>query len=204
MNFCFSKMFGENELMIKIKKPYSGDEVSIVANRDTFVLKSLNGKASEYEKRICKYNISMHGNEREPFDSLFPKEFEDLSRVVGITNSLGHYFTFFLNRELSIQCFGEYINNVKGFVFVDWDVVNGRRLGSQLLYSTNESDNNEGNAELIKNYLSGRISKITYEIAGNCGLMYCMESAFLNKSRTVFTNKIRNKINRILKKRFPG
>lgn len=204
MKFCFSRIIENVERAIEISKPDVGEDVSFHIKNGDLYEKIIKGKSSNYEKKVGKYNYAMIGNERDSFDSLFPKGFECLVRIIGITNALGNYFTFFNNYTISIEGFKTYVNDLKGFVFVDWDVVSGKTSGAQLQYITTDDETNAGEEELKRYYNAGSISMIHYEISDEKRNVYCLDSDFINKGRTAFINGIRNKVHQILLRKFPG
>ena len=203
MYFDFSKKKDEIVTKIRISKPDCGDGVSFLLYPQCSDTPVLSYKADELSQKIRNYNSGMFGNERHDFDDLFPESYRELAKVIGITNSLGHFFSHYDTATASFEAFTCYINQMKGFVFVDWEAVSTNNDDPQLLYLTNDEETEQGKDLLNKYYEAGHIFRIDYQVGNENGIIYCLDSIILNKGRNAFVNSLRSKINEILTKRFP-
>ncbi len=203
MKFCFRKRIDGVIHSVLIQKNDSGDRISISVEKDGCKIgEPINKPALSFDEMTGRYNSGMIGNVRSTFNCLFPSDFDEIVRVIGITNHLVHYFCFFQSEEFSIKCFNEYINNLKGFTFVDWEEVS-KGSSNQLLYMSTDDYSHEWKEECDLYFEKGAVGKIEYTIGQNSGNVYWFDSKILNSGRSKMISELRNKVNATLLKRFP-
>jgi len=202
MHFIFSIVENGSLLSVNLIKPNSGDEITISIMKDSDVIKQTNYTASQIENLVSCYDSGLSGNSRSAFDNLFPSDYSKIARVIGISNGLGNYFCYFQNPDFSINCFKSYVNNIKGFTFVDWEEAYRGGDNQFLYFSTdNESQAFENEFQLL--YENGSIGKMVYKVGDESGDIYWFESFFLNRGRSKVIMGIKKRVNDTIAKKFP-
>lgn len=146
----------------------------------------------ELQERLKNYNtVSRNGIAREGFDSIHPEgsSWIELSRIIGITNYLAHYFMTWDSEAFAEQnildCF---INTIKGFTFIDWsriaeaddDMV--ADADDQLLYISSNGIDEKYPDQLEELYEKGTVAKIHLKVYDRSLTSYCATSRNLNRN----------------------
>lgn len=202
--FRFRKINRDHRFEVDIERYADETDACIlfIKNR-TDIVQEMTLDCDRLMRMSRNYNTSFVGNVRGEFDCLFPSGFREIARVIGITNSLAHYFAFSGSVKFIEESLFKFFCQCMGFAFIDWNVV-AEEKDNQLLYLTTDDENKEGAEYLETLYEAGDAYKIDYEMGNNKGFTYCLDSLTLDKERNEFMRKLRIKINENLQKRLLG
>ncbi len=199
--FKFNKKSGKHKYSVEVSRSDDGRLTFFSVEKNLDGLMECKSFDSNAVRQMCRnYNSSLAGNIRGDFDNIFPLEFVDIARVIGITNHLAHYFGSYWRGQ--DEASNEFVAHCMGFTFIDWNEVAAEK-DNQLLYLTTEEENVSGKDLLAELYEKGEIFRIDFGIRGKCNHTYCIDSIALDKHQESFMRKLKIKINNDLRRKFP-
>ena len=160
MDIIFSRKFGDSEFRIIIGRGNYTSECSLSVigadNEDVITSQCI------VVNETLQYFNTFSGFERDSFYRLFETadvNLLNICRVIGITNSLGHFFEVFSNKKVLDEFLVKSFKDLRDFAFVDWQAVSDHD-DNQLIYVTDYLLD-EHSKDASKLYEDGYIGKIS-------------------------------------------